>query len=137
MRSLLAVGVIVALLAACGADSDDEEPRNPLALYPWQPGDATMDALIGGVLQRDGECLYIATAGGDRVFVAFPETRAAWNEGEQALFFDGRRIGDGGPTTLGGGFSQERDYDDWPAPPGDDCDDSSLWIAGGLGPTVN
>lgn len=135
MRSQFAAGVLVAIVAGCGGPHGGDS-REPLALYPWKSGDATMDALIGGVLERDGRCLYIATASGDRVFVAFPETRATWDEREAALFFDGRRVNDGEPTTLSGGFTRERNFAGWPSPPAEGCDLSNVWLAGGLGPVV-
>jgi len=132
----LPAGAVVAILIGCSDGSQGDDSRDPLALYPWRSGDATMDALIGGVLERDGRCLYIATASGDRVFVAFPETRATWDEREAALFFDGRRVDDGKPTTLSGGFTQERDFGGWPSPPAEGCDVSNVWLTGGPGPVV-
>jgi hypothetical protein len=137
MRFLGFAALAGLVISACGGGSPDAEPMGPVAVYPWKPGDGTMDALIGGVLVRDGPCLYIRAARGDgRVLLAFPETRAAWDEGQGVLFFDGRRIAPGEPTTLSGGFTAERNFDGWPAPPDRRCDATDLWLAGGLGPVL-
>jgi hypothetical protein len=126
----------VMALVACGGD--DESPVEPLAFYPADDENAGMDALLGGVVEVSGPCFYMVQAREDsRALIAFPEGEASWDEQRQAAFLKGARLSVGAPVTISGGFTDERDFSEWPVPPDESCDTSRVWLASEVGPTVN
>jgi hypothetical protein len=133
---ILAVALGGAAFACDG--SSDGEAANPLALYPVGPDTAFMDALIGGVLEVDGPCVYVVSPRppAERTLVAFPADRTAWDSEAEAIFLGGKRLEPGRAVTISGGFTPSRQFEGWPAPPHEDCDASHLWLAADAGPVI-
>lgn len=83
MPSSLAILLVATLLAGCsfptpsdrpapGSDAPDPSEVNPLTIVlPIHPNLATNDALITGTLEVAGPCLFVVTADGTRLGVAW------------------------------------------------------------------
>lgn len=72
---------------------------------PGPPADEGEDAMIEGVLTRDGDCLFVGDgAPGTRFAVLWPYG-TSWDEGAQEVVAaDGTRIPLGATLSAGGGY---------------------------------
>jgi len=108
-------------LAACS----DGAPT-PLALYPASA--EGHNALVEGSLQLEGECLYIAAAGGERWLAAFPTPGTTWDATRQVVRVGEHAVPVGEVAEFAGGETR-RDASgvEWVEPPGEACDRSGIW----------
>ena len=76
---------------------------SPLILYDAPEGQPYMEALTGGTLVRDGECVYLDHGAGDRSLVVFPSPTARWDEASGTVRFGPRTLRFGEEAAFGGG----------------------------------
>jgi hypothetical protein len=116
------------VVAACDSGRSDWLPR-----YQCHVVDGTCDAglaaALGGVLTRDGHCLYATESDGRRWLLIFPPT-ASWNDGENAAVVHGRAYVVGGSLAgLGGGEGKAPEVLRLTSPtPDRSCDTSLYWL---------
>ena len=89
--------VLASLLLGAGSS-----PASPLILYDAPPGRAYMEALTGGVLSREGDCVYLVNGSG-RSLLILPSPRASWNPARGTIRFGGVELRFGEEAAFGGG----------------------------------
>lgn len=121
-------GTVLALLAlpllavACG-DDEPEMPTSPLAIYAGEWN--TDKALTQGVLEREGNCLYVGES--PRLLVAFASSGTTWDAEAATVTIPGAQLKVGEPAALGG--SQATTTIQWLRPPDSTCDQSNIWLS--------
>lgn len=106
LKRLWLVGSLAAVaLAACGSSSG-EAVDGPVMRYPSSSGSGDgMDGVIRGVLELDGECLYVARdVVGERYPILWP-SGTEWDADNQSVVTSGgESMPIGGEVLGGGGF---------------------------------
>ena len=117
-------------LAAPAAAGDDAQAgeRSPPLTYDATGQTAWMQALGGGVLTRDGDCLYLVT-GGSRMLLVLPSPQASWDSAPGTIRLAGHELRLGQEIAIGGGMSESGIA---PGPVADEarrrgCDTSRVW----------
>lgn len=111
-RLWLVVSVAAVALAACGSSSG-EAVDGPVMRYPSSSGSGDgMDGLIRGVLELDGDCIYVAREGvGERYPVLWPSGTEWDTESESVVTPGGECMPIGGEVLGGGGYLYLDDVD--------------------------
>lgn len=126
--ALVAVTVVLGM-SACG--SGDPESTGPLALK--EGGWNSDDALLTGVLVREGNCLYVDYEGpysSFRTLLALSVKGTSWDEEEQAVRIRGATLRVGEEVAFGGGENNDVERYKWAVPPDPSCDTTLIWNAG-------
>lgn len=91
---------LLALLAA--APGPGEDAASPLILYDAPVGRPYMQALGGGVLTREGACVYLVSPSG-RSLLILPSPTTRWDAERRTIRFAGRELRFGDSAAFGGG----------------------------------
>ena len=99
LRAALLTAAGLALATACASPGDGslDTPDSPVARYDWDQT-AAMEALLEGLLELRGECLYV---GG--TVAAFPRSLASWDPAREVLTYAGIEYALGDVVSAGGG----------------------------------
>ena len=129
---IVAVVGVVGLSAGCGgaapwASSTD---WGPLAVIDGGPNPE--DALVGGVLAIDEDCVVVGVPGHDEVTaLAWPSETTTWNDGDSTISYETGTgevvLSDGDEVSFGGGFKDV----DWIVEPRDSCGTGGAFYVGG------
>jgi hypothetical protein len=121
----LAAVPLLAVLMAC------TEQARPLPTYPLDELDPNAMALMGGVLEFDGSCVFLSSPH-TTTPVFFPENGAIWSEDGGAIYFEGVRMEIGKPITLAGAFLRKSH-----AAVLSECGTDTTWLASRPGPVIH
>ena len=88
--------------ATSAAKADVENSVSPLILYDAPLGRPYMEALLGGILRRDGNCVYLA-AEGRRWLLILPSPTTRWDAADGTIRFGARVLRFGEDAAFGGG----------------------------------
>lgn len=79
--------------------------QSPLLTYDARRQTAWMQALGGGVLTREGRCLYLVN-GAHRMLLVLPSPHARWDSRRGTIRLSGRELRLGQEIGIGGGFAE-------------------------------
>ena len=94
--------------AACGEAAPSAPPArsagddSPLLTWDASGHEAYMQALSGGVLTREGRCVYLAN-GARRTLLILPRPHARWDAARGTIRMSGRELRFGEEIAIGGG----------------------------------
>ncbi len=124
---LLALSMTLAVsLAACGDDDEPPVTTSPLALYA---GEWNADkAATQGVLEREGNCLYIGES--PRLLIAFASSGTSWDAATETVTIPGGTLRVGDTILLAGSQAAAETPVQWRRPPDSTCDQANVWLSG-------
>lgn len=129
MRLLVLALFATLALSAAACGDDDEEPAvamSPLAIYA---GEWNADkAATQGVLEREGNCLYVGES--PRLLVAFASSGTSWDAATETVVIPGGSLRVGEAVMLAGSQAAAETPVQWLRPPNATCDQSNVWLSG-------
>jgi hypothetical protein len=126
-----AVAAAMLLLKGCGEVPSHDAPPVAIALLPAGAGSEA--ALLDGVLQVVGNCLYVEAMDGTRVLPAFMTKDTQWRADWGALWIGEEVFRPGQKVQLGGSaLSASPGKLTWPNTPSAGCDTSRIWATGSV-----
>ncbi|WP_106512643.1 hypothetical protein [Allosphingosinicella deserti] len=114
--------------APSAAKRDAESSLSPLILYDAPLGKPYMQALLGGILRRDGNCVYLA-AEGRRWLLALPSPTTRWDAADGTIRFGARLLRFGEEAAFGGGEAGIGNGPEAEAARRAGCDTRNVWWA--------
>lgn len=143
MRIVPRIVAVVGVAALCGACGDvgpwaSGTDWGPLAVIDG--GQNLEDALVGGVLAIDEDCVAVGVPGHDEVTtLAWPSEATTWNDDDSTITYETGAgdvvLSDGDEVSFGGGFKDaDADVDadvEWIVEPRDSCGTGGAFYVGG------
>ena len=103
---ILVLATLLGLVSVpAAADGGQGSERSPLLTYDATGQTAWMQALGGGILTRDGDCLYLVV-GGSRTLLVLPSPQASWDSARGTIRLAGHELRLGQEIAIGGGMSE-------------------------------
>lgn len=108
----------------------------PLILYDAPLGAPYPMARIEGVLQRDGNCLYLLAGEGERTLLVMPSPTASWNRARGTVQFGAKELRLGQRVAFGGRSAEIGSGEIADAAQRAGCDVSQVWMVSPQGVEV-